>query len=313
MIAWVASVLLTVRIAGAAAGTTLDAIRLRDPFVLIASDEQRYYLYGTCPDRKTPGFDGYVSADLKTWEGPFPVFDAPRGFWADRQFWAPEVHAYRGRYYLFATFAWTYPVRGTQVCVSESPRGPFLPLGDGPQTPRDWQCLDGTLFLDDEARPWMVFCHEWTQVGDGEVCAIRLSDDLSASLGTPLVLFRASEAAWVGEFTHGRFRGKVTDGPWLHRTQTGTLLMLWSSFDRDRKYCIALARSETGRIEGPWRHDTEPLFRSDGGHAMLFRDLQEQLCIAFHQPNHAPERPRILQVREENDGLSIVDEASPGP
>jgi len=285
----------------------LDGIRLRDPLVLAVPGEQRYYLYGTCPGRKPPGFDAYMSTDLRVWEGPFPVFEAPAVFWADRQFWAPEVHAYKGRYFLLASFAREYPVRGTQVCVSDSPRGPFVPIGNGPQTPHDWQCLDGTLFIDDEARPWMVFCHEWTQVGDGEICAVRLAEDLSAPVGEPLLLFRASQAAWVAEVTHDRFTGRVTDGPWLHRTASGALLMLWSSFDREHRYCIAVAHSESGRIEGPWRHEPAPWFQADGGHAMLFRGLDGQLRVVFHQPNRRPERPRILTVREEGGRLIIAD------
>ena len=47
--------------------------------------------------------------------------------------------------------------RGTQILRATSPRGPFTPLTDQPITPRDWDCLDGTLYLDPSDQPWMVF------------------------------------------------------------------------------------------------------------------------------------------------------------
>ena len=147
--------------------------------------------------RSAVGFDCYISADLQTWEGPFPVFRPPAGFWADRNFWAPEVHAYHGRYFLFASFKAKGICRGTQILVADSPRGPFHPVSAGPVTPPDWECLDGTLFVAADGNPWMVFCHEWVQVGDGEICALPLSEDLASAVGEPIVLFRASQAPWV--------------------------------------------------------------------------------------------------------------------
>ncbi len=285
--------------ADAAVPLTLEAIHIRDPFVLPVAGEQRYYLYGTGSPLGEKGFDAYRSPDLKHWEGPFAVMRPPKDFWADRHFWAPEVHEWRGKYYLFATFAREYPVRGTQICVSDSPEGPFQPLGDGPQTPRDWQCLDGTLYIDPQGAPWMVFCHEWTQVGDGEICAIALSDDLSESVGEPKVLFRASEVTWGGVSKHERFEGRVTDGPFLHRLSSGALVMLWSTFNGKLDYCVAIARSETGSITGPWKHDPQPFFKGDGGHPMLFRTFDGKLTLSIHQPNKGRrERARFIPVTD---------------
>lgn len=290
---------LTILLAADAADThALNSIRIRDPFVLV--EEDYYYLYGTITASGEKGFDAYRSTDLKTWEGPFPAMRPPADFWADRDFWAPEVHKYQGKYYLFATFAREYPVRGTQVCVSDSPLGPFVPVGGGPLTPSTWQCLDGTLFLDEEQQPWMVFCHEWTQVGDGKMAAIRLNEDLSAPAGTPKVLFRASAASWGGLSKHKRFEGRVTDGPWLHRTQDGTLLMLWSTFNAALDYCVAVARSESGALEGPWIHAPKPFLSTDAGHPMLFRRHDGALMLSVHGPNkHPRERAQFIEVTEE--------------
>ncbi|HOJ67555.1 MAG TPA: glycoside hydrolase family 43 protein [Candidatus Hydrogenedentes bacterium] len=290
----------------------LSDIWIRDPFVLPVPESGWYYLYGTASE-----FSGkapllcYRSRDLKTWSGPISIFTPPPGFWGEVQFWAPEVHRWRGKYYLFATFAKpNNAARGTHVCVADSPEGPFLPLGDGPQTPRDWLALDGTLYVDEAGKPWMVFCHEWLQVKDGEIQAIPLSEDLGRAIGEPRLLFRASEAPWVIQQPD-----KVTDGPFLHRTASGALLMLWSSFGHDGLYKLGLARSVSGKLEGPWTHEKSPLVRNDGGHGMLFRDFSGRLMACFHQPNRHPSVPRIVPVREEQDTIRLEwdNTRPPGP
>lgn len=60
-------------------------------------------------------------------------------------------------------------------------RDPFVPLSDGPVTPADWECLDGTLYVAADGTPYLVFCHEWLQVKDGEMCAMPLTPDLTAA------------------------------------------------------------------------------------------------------------------------------------
>lgn len=282
-------------------------IHIRDPFVLPVIAEQQYYLYGTTgPEAWTPsgsGTDYYTSRDLENWEGPFPAFRPPPGFWADRNFWAPEVHVYRGRYYMFITLKAEDVRRGTQILAADSPRGPFLPVSDGPVTPRDWECLDGTLFVDDSDQPWMVFCHEWVQVGDGEICAVALDADLTQAVAPPQLLFRASEAPWAEEINSKNRRGYVTDGPSMHRMDNGELVMLWSSF-RNGKYAVGMARSTSGTILGPWHQVPQPLFDADGGHCMVFRTFSGQLKLAFHSPNPSPdERPYFVPLKE--DGLSL--------
>jgi hypothetical protein len=285
-------------------------IHIRDPFVLPLLSEKQYYLYGTTGPETwanfATGIDYYTSPDLQNWAGPFPAFRPQAGFWSDRNYWAPEVHLYRGSYYLFASFKAEGVCRGTQILSAESPQGPFLPISDGPVTPRDWECLDGTFYVDADDRPWMVFCHEWVQVGDGTVCAVRLSDDLKSVVGEPHLLIRASEAPWAQEINSKNRRGYVTDGPWLHRLTNGALIMLWSSFSTGG-YTIGIARSTSGDVLGPWEQMPEPLYAGDGGHCMVFRAFDGTLLLALHCPNPSPhERPKFIPLRENGSSLEIV-------
>ena len=204
-----------------------EEIHIRDPFVLV--HEGKYYLYGTRGATtwgKADGFDVYVGDDLESWEGPIECFHNDGTFWATMNYWAPEVHAYRGRFYMFASFKREDVCRGTAILCADTPLGPFAPYSDGPVTPRDWECLDGTFYLAQDGTPYMVFCHEWLQVDDGEICAMPLTPDLKAAAGAPRLLFRGSDAPWrkgsINERTGNM--SYVTDGPFLWRTLEGTLL-----------------------------------------------------------------------------------------
>jgi hypothetical protein len=285
-----------------------DVIHIRDPFIL--PEEGVYYMYGTtdkdCWNALGVGFDMYKSINLDDWDGPYPAFRPSSDFWAEKNFWAPEVYKYDNKYYMLASFFANGKRRGTQSLVSKSPLGPFVPNSEGVLTPPDWECLDGTLYIDGQT-PWLVFCHEWVQVGDGTICAVQLSSDLKNAVSKPIELFKASYAPWVEllEIKNAGLKGYVTDGPFLYRTANNELLMIWSSFRND-KYALGIARSITGNIMGPWIHDKLPLYSDDGGHGMLFKTFGGQLMLSIHNPNKTPyERPIFLKIVEIDGKLKL--------
>ncbi len=276
----------------------LTDINIRDPFIL--PYKNKYYLYGSrvailnCSSVSSHqvGFDVYISEDLEEWSTPKEIFSKTSDFWATKQFWAPEVHSYNGKFYMFASFKSENRHRGTQILVSDTPDGRFKPLSDFPITPEDWECLDGTLYFEDGI-PYMVFCHEWTQVGDGEVCGVRLTKDLKNAEGKPFLMWKATDAEWVKGINGGK--GYVTDGPYLFKTNNGKLISLWSSFNKDGNYTVGSACSDTGKIGGRWVVGDKLLFDGDGGHAMLFKTFDSKLKMVLHSPNKSkPERPIIV-------------------
>ena len=50
-------------------------------------------------------------------------------------------------------------------------------------------------------------------------------------------------------------------------------------------YAVGRAVSATGNVAGPWVHDEQP-FYMNGGHQMLFRDLQGRLRMSLHEDNN---------------------------
>jgi GH43 family beta-xylosidase len=299
----------------------INDIHIRDPYILPDAKSGWYYLYRTAPvqngeGKTVGGVEVFKSRDLENWSGPVHVFRVPDDNWITGTVWAPEVHAFNGKYYLFATLnsdiEWKkqqegrppYTFRGTQIFHANTPEGPFLPFGRTPHTPADFMALDGTLWIED-GKPYMIFCHEWIQVADGTMELLELQPDLSAPAAPPLRLFCASSASWTPA---GR-EDYVTDGCFLYLTRTGKLLMIWSSFT-DEGYAVGIAESTTGRIAGPWKHHPRPLFNRDGGHGMLFRTFDGRLCIVFHQPNGpaGSERAHIFELEDTGSDLLVKQE-----
>ena len=260
-------------------------IRVRDPYIV--PYEGKYYLFGTTDsdpwNGPGEGFQVYVSENMENWEGPRYVFRPGPDFWGEKNFWAPEVHPYKGSWYIFASFIGSGRRRGTQILKADAITGPYAPISDGPLTPAEWECLDGTLHVDEEGNPWMVFCHEWVQIHDGEICAMPLSEDLREAIGEPVVLFRASEAPWEA----WQDADHVTDGPFMFRGSDGCLKMIWSSFSKNG-YAVGVATSLTGSVLGPWKQSAEPAVEG-GGHGMIFTDFEGKTWLTFHSPNESPE------------------------
>ena len=270
-------------------------INIRDPFILL--EDGVYYLYGTRAKnfgRLVGGFDVYTSTDLENWSEAHECFNSEKYSMNKEVNWAPEVHKYNDAYYMFATFTRENNLRGTFILKSLSPMGPFEPYSDGPVTPVEWECLDGTLYIENE-KPYCVFCHEHTQIIDGTICFVELSTDLKKAVGEPVYLFHATSPYYVTKSDDPE-KHYITDGPFMHRRENGELYMLWSTH-LNNKYAQCLVRFNDNTITGKFTHEN-PIIESDGGHGMLFRD-KEDLMLTYHSPNQTDyERPVFVKLNE---------------
>lgn len=300
----------------------LPQMHLHDPWIVADEASGTYHLF-TRNEAAMTGDDRlgtmvYTSRDLRHWTRPRVVFTLPDGVWANDGSWAPEVHRWRGKWYLFTTFAnkdLRLPPNGkrpnyrrsTVLAVSDRLEGPFRLVRDGePVAPKDHMKLDGSLYVDKQGRPWMVYAHEWLQTTVGTMEAVPLKENLSAT-GPPWLLFRANEADWVkGQPQPEGDTVYVTDGPEPFRTKSGTLLMLWSSYG-EKGYVQALARSKSGELEGPWEQ-LGPLVKRDRGHGMLFRAFDERLMMVLHRP-FTYALGKLYEMRDAGDRVEVVREA----
>lgn len=273
----------------------ISEINIRDPFVLRGNGT--YYLYGTRAanfGRKVGGFDVYTSTDLENWSKPHECFNSEENGFNKEVNWAPEVHKYNGSFYMFATFTRENGLRGTFALKADSPLGPFVQHSEKALTPEDWECLDGTLYIE-SGKPYLVFCHEHTQIIDGTMCYVELSDDLKKAIGEPVYLFHATSPYYVTK-SDDPDKHYITDGPFMHRRENGELYMLWSTH-LNNKYAQCLVKFDEGTITGKFTH-LDPIVTSDGGHGMVFRD-GENLILTYHSPNKTDyERPVFVNLNK---------------
>ena len=300
----------------------IDSIYLSDPFILADAPTGMYYMTGT-------GGLLWKSKDLQYWDGPYRVAYPDTSSWMgkDPMIWAAEIHAYKGKYYYFATFTnqekrigtyqgRTIQRRASHILVSEKPEGPYLPMRDSVYLPGNLSTLDATFWIDRQQRPWMIYCHEWIQNNNGTVEKIQLKPDLSGVTGKAKILFRASDSPWSREKINGKIQpNRVTDGPYVFRTKTGRLGMIWTSWVYD-VYTQGVAYSKSGRLDGPWEQEPAPVTAPGFGHGMIFKDLKGQSLMAVHSHKkvngQTVRKPHLFVVNLQGDKLSVERSYDPG-
>ena len=79
--------------------------------------------------------------------------------------------------------------------------------------------------------------------------------------------------------------------------------MIWSTITD--KYLQCVSESDNGSITGKWSH-IKPLFTENGGHGMVFKDMQGRLKLTLHCPNQTLyERPVFFELRETEQTIEI--------
>lgn len=276
----------------------------RDICVLADAATQTYYMVGflkSYPSAQEVAM--YQSKDLENWGG-YTTAVYNDGQWD--QSWAPEIHEYKGEYYIIGSLqghAITGDLRGCYFLKADKARAVYE-MHSERITPEDWQCLDGTLYVEDGI-PYMIYCREWVRMidGNGEMYAVRLKDDLSGPYpgAEHVKLFAARD--------HKASDDGVTDGCYMYKANNGDLVMFWSKYVNG-KYTVITSRSKSGKLFGEWTHDTTPLFSNDGGHPMVFTDFDGNTRIAFHtnSANKGNEFPVVYYLEDNNGVLAIKDE-----
>jgi len=295
-----------------------ESIVIGDPFIMADTKSKTYYMVGS---PKESG-NMWKSKDLKTWSGPFKYIYWDKKSWRGENppIWAPEIHEYKGKYYCFATFTNNdlihgevngkkLPRRDTHILRSNKAEGPYEEFCSKDYLDAGKCTLDGTLWVEPDGTPYMVYCYEWIQAIDGRMEAIQLEKNLKASKGNPIELFKASDCKWNDN-------SPVTDGPFLFRTQTGRLGMLWSSGSK-HGYSQGVAYSRSGTIIGPWIQERELLTPREHGHGMLFHSFEGKLLLVCHTWHHDKKGKRqsrypvLFEVDDSGDKLKLVGKYNP--
>lgn len=253
-----------------------------DPFIMLYNNT--YYAYGTAA---ADGIEVYTSDDLKTWKykGLALHKDA---VWGDHSFWAPEVYAIKGKFYMYYTAE-------SQICVatSESPTGPFVQEWKIPMI-ADEKCIDNSLFIDDNGKPYLFF----DRFNDGlNVWVAELEDDLMTlkkeTMRPCIHVSQPWEEVWP----------RVNEGSFVMK-HNGLYYMTYSANGYESPF-YGVGCATATRPEGPWtKYEENPLLQKPGtlvgvGHSAMFTDKEGKLRIVFHAHKDKENvHPRAMYIGE---------------
>lgn len=169
-----------------------------DPFVLRVGEN--YFAYGTGaalernPDGGARAFQVLRSSDLVAWERAGFALDVPPERATDG-YWAPEVAAANGRFYLYYSRAPSGEDEKHRVYVAtaEQPTGPFREVRR--VLPDEWGfCIDAHPFCDPRDGCWYLFfaCDYFDGRAGTGIAVARLGADLEWVEGERVSVVRAN-------------------------------------------------------------------------------------------------------------------------
>lgn len=270
-----------------------------DPHVLYADGE--YFTFAT---GGPIGFNVWRSADLTT----FTKEKAAKKFpWVSGDYWAPEVYAANGRYYMFYTGRWKeHGSLRVGVAVSDAPQGPYEDAIGAPLFDFGYAVIDGTLFYGEDGTPYMIYsrdCSENIVEGrhESHLYGIQLAEDLLSVIGEP-VLLTTPDTPW--ELTTGDYLWN--EGP-VVLTHDGKYYLFYSANGyATKEYAVGVAVAEeplgpyTKQVNNPILNyivEGDKTIVSGPGHNSFFT-VGGELFTSYHThtyPN-APSGNRQLNI-----------------
>ena len=199
-----------------------------DPFVLRVDDG--YVAYGTGRIVGGRAFEVLRSDDLVHWTSVGGALERPKGLDAT-DYWAPEVTAEGGRYFMYYSAGIEDNGHLLRVAVADAPEGPFRDEGVV-LTPDERFAIDPHPFLDDDGRRYLFYAHDVIE-GDriGTTIAVDRLLEMNRLEGRPRTLLHPSDD-WQLFRRDREMYGRVADwhtleGPFVCR-RDGRYFLLYS-------------------------------------------------------------------------------------
>lgn len=259
-----------------------------DPFILTYKGE--FFAYAT--HSGPGGFQVLKSKDLVAWEAQPGV---PPPDWANGQLWAPEVHEWKGKWYMF------YSARDREsrkrdlaVSVADHPAGPYkfaakLIEGKSENEGTDENGAIDPTFHVEGGKPYLFYIRESKP---RSIKLVELSPDLSRTAGERRVVLNVDRPIERG----------ILDAPTLVKRDRNYWLFYSSgwfqSLKKDACYQVWAAKSKS--LFGPYEKPEKPLLTSrpeetySPGHQCVFRLANGDWWMAYHGWNSEGE-PRYAQ------------------
>ena len=223
-----------------------------------------------------PIFPLLHSTDLVNWEIRGAVFQRPPS-WSAGSYWAPEISADRGRFFVYYTARQAKGPLCVAVADAARPGGPYT--DHGPLVCQDAGSIDATAIRDENGRRYLV----WKEDGNSRklptpLWAQPLSDDGTRLVGEKTEILR-NEAPWEAH---------LVEGPYILRR--GDWFYIFYSADaccgRRCNYKLGVARSR--KLFGSWeRYAGNPILAGNDqwkcpGHGTVVQDRSGRTFLLYH-------------------------------
>jgi beta-xylosidase len=199
-----------------------------------------------------PPFPLLRSRDLVSWEVVGSVLARPPA-WSNGSYWAPEIAAHDGRYFVYYTARRRDGPLCVAVATAARPGGPYR--DHGPMVCQEVGSIDAVPVSDENGERWLV----WKEDGNSRqrptpLWAQRLDASGTRLAGEAVELFR-NDQPW---------EGALVEGPFLLR-RGGFFYMFYSGnacCGRACNYALGVARAR--RLLGPWeKNPANPILRGN--------------------------------------------------
>ncbi len=229
----------------------------------------------------SPHFPILHSKDLVNWKITGAVF-AEKPAWAKGDFWAPEIVADKGRFFVYYT-ARRDDGRGKKgtlcvaVATAEKPDGVWR--DHGPLVCQEMGSIDAAFTRDENGKPFLI----WKEDGNDRqkptwLYAQSLDESGTKLLGKPAKLFR-NEAAWENHVVEGAY--VVHRNGWFYLFYSGN-----ACCGRSCDYALGVARSKT--LLGKWeKNPANPILAANEtwqcpGHGSLVTTSDGRDFLLYH-------------------------------
>jgi beta-xylosidase len=249
-----------------------------DPSVIRVGDD--FYATATTGGW-APHFPILHSKDLINWKTIGAVF-REKPAWAKGDFWAPEIVADKGRFFVYYTARRDEgkDKKGTlcvAVAVADKPDGEWR--DKGALVCQEMGSIDAEFVRDERGRPVLI----WKEDGNDRrqptwLYAQELDESGTRLVGVPKRLFRNTEA-WEGGVVEGA--DVLRRGGWFYLFYSGN-----ACCGRQCDYALGVARSKT--IFGKWeKNPANPILAANDfwqcpGHGSIVSTADERDFLLYH-------------------------------
>ncbi|HWV70583.1 MAG TPA: glycoside hydrolase family 43 protein [Pseudosphingobacterium sp.] len=253
-----------------------------DPYVLHVKGD-KYYMYGTGGIAKN-GFAAFSSTDLVNWKDEGQVFHASnKNGWSDSTaawngaYWAPEVYAHNGRFYMFYCAQWKEnPGKEVEnfrigVAVADKPTGPFIDLANKPIFDPGYPIIDANVLFDESGKIYLYYsrcCYKhpvesevaaWAKqkgwfdtIEESWVYGVELKPDFSGVIGKPVLLLRPptkmddKQAEWESRsVTSKEVNRRWTEGSAIFKKGDIYYMMYSANYFGGKNYAVGYTTSKS--------------------------------------------------------------------